>query len=109
MALFKESFNISITAPGIGTWDNLIGINSNFVNNSADTGGAVEFYYDNDVEMINSNFVNNSADRGGALDVYYNNHDVQIINCSFINNDSNKGGAVERRQVRQVKRVRLWP
>ncbi|KZX10602.1 beta strand repeat-containing protein [Methanobrevibacter filiformis] len=74
--------------------NNVIVINSSFVNNLADDGstGAMyfELYNDNsNLTINNSVFINNSASSYGAVYIYGNN--VNITNTSFINNTADNG------------------
>ena len=68
-------------------------INSEFIKNSApgNNGGAA-FFKDNEATIVNSTFINNSADKGGAV---YVKEIGNVNNSVFINNQATKhGGAV---------------
>ena len=70
-------------------------IGSNFTNNKAQYGGAIEIGAGNHV-IENSNFINNSAKYSGAVDIDSANYDpkVTISGSSFINNSASYGGAI---------------
>jgi len=68
-------------------------INCNFINNTAQNGGAI--YFDKTGNVENCNFTNNKAtgddSYGGAV---YFNHEGTVSNCNFTNNSASYGGAV---------------
>ena len=68
-------------------------INCNFINNTAQNGGAIYFDYTGNVE--NCNFTNNQAtgddSYGGAVYFY---DEGSVSNCNFTNNSAQYGGAV---------------
>ena len=69
---------------------------SNFTNNKAQYGGAVDICEGN-IKITDSEFVNNSADvEGGAIDISTVNGDpeVSISGSKFINNSASYGGAI---------------
>ena len=68
---------------------------SNFINNSADLGGAI-FTYDNTTINFNgaSNFINNSADWGGAIYAHTNITLTFSRTVNFTNNVAITGGGV---------------
>lgn len=75
-------------------WDGLNGtvINSKFINNSAQWGGAIAFPKDK-ASVINCTFIKNSAvDDGGAI--YWFGKDGTVLNSKFINNSADYGGAI---------------
>ena len=67
-------------------------LNSTFVNNSAEYGGAV-FWNRADGNLTSSSFINNSAYYGGA--VYWSGADGRLSGSTFIGNNASYGGAVE--------------
>ena len=69
---------------------------SNFTNNKAQYGGAIDICEGN-IKITDSEFVNNSADvEGGAIDISTVNGDpeVSISGSKFINNSASYGGAI---------------
>ena len=71
---------------------------SNFTNNKAQYGGAVDICAGN-IKITNSKFINNSADvEGGAIDINtkpnLNNPKVTISDSEFVNNSAPRGGAI---------------
>ena len=71
---------------------------SNFTNNKAQYGGAVDICAGN-IKITNSKFINNSADvEGGAIDINtkpnLNNPKVTISDSEFVNNSAPCGGAI---------------
>ena len=71
---------------------------SNFTNNKAQYGGAVDICAGN-IKITNSKFINNSADvEGGAIDINtnpnLNNPKVTISDSEFVNNSAQVGGAI---------------
>ena len=79
---YAELFGGAITT--IGTTLNLNNVTSR--NNKADVdGGVVYSFNDKSVRVINSNFINNSADNGGALFVDASEYNL-IKDNSFVNN-----------------------
>ena len=62
-------------------------IQSNFFNNFAEEGGAIELYKGN---VLNSFFMFNTAENGGAISA----HNSLIDSCDFNNNDADIGGAI---------------
>ncbi|MEE0024134.1 Ig-like domain-containing protein, partial [Methanobrevibacter sp.] len=65
--------------------------NCNFINNSADNGGAI--YFKNVAGSVtNCNFINNSAVNDGAIS--FNDEASNVTNCTFINNSADKAGAI---------------
>ena len=70
--------------------------NCNFINNSANFGGAVEFMGLGNVTIEYCNFTNNHADYGGAL--FLEGSDLTVSNCIFRDNlAANEGGAISAR------------
>ncbi|MDO5852239.1 MAG: hypothetical protein Q4Q23_07105, partial [Methanobacteriaceae archaeon] len=68
--------------------------NSNFINNIANTGGAIDTSYTNSTIIQNSNFINNIAnEQGGSITYTYNKENL-INNSNFYNNNANCGGAI---------------
>ena len=69
---------------------------SNFTNNKAQYGGAIDICEGN-IKITDSEFVNNSADvEGGAIDIstVKGNPEVSISGSKFINNSASYGGAI---------------
>ena len=69
---------------------------SNFTNNKAQYGGAIDICEGN-IKITDSIFVNNSADvEGGAIDIntVNGNPEVSISGSKFINNSASYGGAI---------------
>ena len=69
---------------------------SNFTNNKAQYGGAIDICEGN-IKITDSEFVNNSADvEGGAIDIstVKGNPKVSISGSKFINNSASYGGAI---------------
>ena len=69
---------------------------SNFTNNKAQYGGAIDICEGN-IKITDSEFVNNSADvEGGAIDIntVKGNSEVSISGSKFINNSASYGGAI---------------
>ena len=69
---------------------------SNFTNNKAQYGGAIDICEGN-IKITDSEFVNNSADvEGGAIDIntVNGNPEVSISDSKFINNSASYGGAI---------------
>ena len=69
---------------------------SNFTNNKAQYGGAIDICEGN-IKITDSEFVNNSADvEGGAIDIntVNGNPEVSISGSKFINNSASYGGAI---------------
>ena len=69
---------------------------SNFTNNKAQYGGAIDICEGN-IKITDSEFVNNSADvEGGAIDIntLNGNPKVTISGSKFINNSAPRGGAI---------------
>ena len=69
---------------------------SNFTNNKAQYGGAIDICEGN-IKITDSIFVNNSADvEGGAIDIntVNGNPKVSISGSKFINNSASYGGAI---------------
>ena len=69
---------------------------SNFTNNKAQYGGAIDICAGN-IKITDSEFVNNSADvEGGAIDIntVKGNSEVSISGSKFINNSASYGGAI---------------
>ena len=71
---------------------------SNFTNNKAQYGGAIDICAGN-IKITNSKFINNSADvEGGAIDINtdhnLNNPKVTISDSEFVNNSASYGGAI---------------
>ena len=69
---------------------------SNFTNNKAQYGGAIDICEGN-IKITDSIFVNNSADvEGGAIDIntVNGNLEVSISGSKFINNSASYGGAI---------------
>ena len=69
---------------------------SNFTNNKAQYGGAIDTCEGN-IKITDSEFVNNSADvEGGAIDIstVKGNPEVSISGSKFINNSASYGGAI---------------
>ena len=71
---------------------------SNFTNNKAQYGGAIDICAGN-IKITNSKFINNSADvEGGAIDINtdpnLNNPKVTISDSEFVNNSAQVGGAI---------------
>ena len=69
---------------------------SNFTNNKAQYGGAIDICEGN-IKITDSEFVNNSADvEGGAIDIntVNGNPEVSISGSKFINNSAPRGGAI---------------
>ena len=69
---------------------------SNFTNNKAQYGGAIDICEGN-IKITDSIFVNNSADvEGGAIDIntVNGNPEVSISGSKFINNSAPRGGAI---------------
>ena len=69
---------------------------SNFTNNKAQYGGAIDICEGN-IKITDSIFVNNSADvEGGAIDIntVKGNPEVSISGSKFINNSASYGGAI---------------
>ena len=82
----------------IFTYNTIINFNatSNYINNSADWGGAI-FTYNNTIINFNgtSNFINNSADYDGGAIFTYNNTIINFnATSNFINNSADYGGAI---------------
>ena len=77
---------------------------SNFTNNKAQYGGAIEIGAGNHV-IENSNFINNSAKYSGAVDIDSANCNpkVTISGSSFINNSASYGGAIGNVKYLTVK------
>ena len=72
--------------------DNVAIYNVTFVNNSANSGGAI-FVAGSNFTVSGCSFINNTAESGGAIFVAGSNFTVN--NCSFINNTAgNRGGAI---------------
>ncbi|MCC7561981.1 MAG: hypothetical protein KO253_04025 [Methanobrevibacter arboriphilus] len=83
--------NIQISSPDgtITLTGNAYIINSTFINNKANYGGAI--YNQGNITITNSNFTNNSANTGGAI---HNQGNITITNSNFTNNSANTGGAI---------------
>lgn len=83
--------NIQISSPDgtITLTGNAYIINSTFINNKANYGGAI--YNKGNISITNSNFTNNSANTGGAI---HNQGNITIKNSKFTNNSANTGGAI---------------
>ena len=68
-------------------------VNSTFVNNTADHGGAIRSKGDGTLVIDDSVFDSNSATRGWGGALYlYNNGDTTITNTTFSNNYASEGG-----------------
>ncbi len=67
--------------------------NCSFVNNSAYDGGAIDGGYNTNCSVADSSFENNSADYGGAI--YSSQGCIWANNCSFVNNSAIEGGAIK--------------
>ena len=81
---YAEIFGGAITS--IGTTLNMNNVISR--NNKADVDGGVVYSFDDtSVRVINSNFVNNSANNGGALFIDASGYNI-IKDNSFVNNTS---------------------
>ena len=95
---------IFIAKPSSGTvtqFDNLFFKSSNFTNNTAAIGGAVNLYMTNKVSFDNCNFNRNNASGGntpdgGAIYVYYNYGSVLINNSKFTDNYAQRYGGAYR-------------
>ncbi|WP_458406316.1 Ig-like domain repeat protein [Methanobrevibacter sp.] len=79
--------------------------NTLFKGNEASSGGAIQFYADNDkdftnIRIINSNFTDNcdnyddTGNWGGSAININRGDNVDIINCNFINNSALDNGAI---------------
>ena len=80
-------------AGAINTEGNLIIINSKFINNKADDGGAaICSLAHSTLKIYNSQFESNVAPSGTVIDAYLT--DTLIENSLFINNVGHEGGAI---------------
>ena len=76
----------------IASWGKILINNSSFINNSADDGGVIFNYAnENNVSIVSSSFINNHARSSfGVMDITTN---AFIANSSFINNSAINGTA----------------
>ncbi len=81
--IFKDN-----SAGAIDTYSGGKIVNCSFVNNSADSGGAISC---KSISIYNSEFVNNSADSGGAI---YSSNGISVFESEFVNNSARYGGAI---------------
>ena len=81
---------------GAVCWDVYNGtiMNSVFINNIAENGGALNLFYAHGTTVKNCTFINNTARTlyGGAI--YSKGKDTTITNCTFIENTADFGGAI---------------
>ena len=79
---------------------------SDFVNNTAQHGGALGIEWSFNLIIFNSNFINNQAYKyGGSIKILepsdllkkhlYSESFFILINCTFHNNNANSGGAID--------------
>ncbi|WP_297980139.1 Ig-like domain repeat protein, partial [uncultured Methanobrevibacter sp.] len=68
-------------------------VNTDFIANSADNGGAVHLNFNNhNITFDNDNFINNTAGGAAAINSYYGGN-FSLFNCKFINNTADEGSA----------------
>ena len=76
------------------TGNNVIIKNLNFVNCSANTGGAIYFYNDGSGNVSGCSFVNCNGGDGGAINREIGGSAIYVSGCSFVNCNGEDGGAI---------------
>ena len=76
------------------TGNDVIIKNLNFVNCSANTGGAIYFYNDGSGNVSGCSFVNCNGNDGGAINRKMGGSAINVSGCSFVNCNGEDGGAI---------------
>ena len=87
------AFNAANFGGGLVGYQSILRLeSSNFLNNSAQSGGVMRFLVNNSVTVVDSNFQFNKADSGGVL--YTEGGDINIQSSVFTGNEAFISGGV---------------